>query len=110
MTNKAVAVVHWTEGGKDKSAKAYTIEALAQTIKWANEKGYVYVVYVLSNDINVPASSHKPITATLTPSEYKHKAETPKVQHKAFREVTRIDQLHHPPTIEKRNEAYRHHI
>lgn len=105
---KDVAVVHWTESGKEKLASVGTIQLLSQMIEFCEKKGYTYYVCLTSLDTIIPISSHKPAKAFNSLMEYVGKADNSNSQHRAFRETTRIDRIHHPPTQEQVKKAYGH--
>lgn len=96
--SKDVAVVHWQDGGIEKKARAYTIQMLSQLIETMEKRGFMYWVCLTRLDTIIPIRSQKPYKAFNTPTEYVDKEEPHIQQHRSFRDVTRIDRIHHPPT------------
>lgn len=104
-----IAVVHWQDGGIEKKARAYTIQMLSQLIETMNKRGFTYWVCLTQLDTIIPVRPHKPVTVFLPPNANVDRLEVSKHPHRAFREVTRIEPVHHPPikvTIEQVKKAY----
>lgn len=105
LNKETVAVIHYMDGS-EKIAKVYSLNSMLQMIQHCDKKGFSYYVCLTKLDTIIPVRSHKPVTAFNVPTEYVGKADNTNSQHKALREPTRIDRIHHPPTHEDVKKAY----
>lgn len=105
MNKEPVAVIHYTDG-TEKSYTAYSADNMLQMIKHCVKNGFTYYVCLTSLDTIIPISSYKPAKAFNSLMEYVGNADNSNSQHRAFRDVTRIDRIHHPPTQEQVKKAY----
>lgn len=109
VNSKDVAVVHWTESGKEKLASVGTIQLLSQMIEFCEKKGYTYYVCMTKLDTIIPVRSQKPDTAFKVPSEYVDKVEVTERQQGALqrsREPTEPLKLDHHAHAEKVRKIY----